>query len=102
MCSLVANCCLKISVVLHGALHGFREGQGTGAATLEENLSQKLVGLAHEPLFRVFLDVRKEYDSLDRGRSLEILKICRLGTNLSWVIKTTGSGRGLYKRQGIT
>ena len=65
MFSVVVNCWLKISVVLHDALHGFREGRGAGTATLEANMSQQLAGLAYEPLFQVFLDVSKSYDSMD-------------------------------------
>ena len=53
--------------------HGFREGQGMWAANLEAKLVQKLDRLAHNPLFQDFLDVRKVYDSLDRGQCLEIL-----------------------------
>ena len=64
--SVVVNCWLKISVVLHDALHGFREGRGAGTATLEANMAQYLAGIVHEPLFQVFLDVRKSYDSMDR------------------------------------
>ena len=35
--------------------------------TLEAKLAQKLAGISNYPLFQVFLDVRKAYDSLDRG-----------------------------------
>ena len=37
--SVVLNCCLKRSVVLHDALHGFRSGRGMGMATLEAELA---------------------------------------------------------------
>ena len=43
--------------------YGFREGRGTGTAKLEAKLVQQLTRIAHEPLFQVFLDVRKVYDS---------------------------------------
>ena len=41
---------------------------------MEENLSQQLEGIAHEPLFKVLLDVQKAYDSLDRGWCMDILR----------------------------
>ena len=63
----VINFRLKRSLNLHDALHEFREGRGTRTATLEENLVHEFAGLVHEPLFQVFLDVQKVYDSLDRG-----------------------------------
>ena len=55
---------------LHDALHGFRAGWGMGMGSLEANLAQQFVEIAHEPLFQVFLDVCKAYDSLDRGRCI--------------------------------
>ena len=75
----VINCNIKRSVTLHNALHGFRAGRGTGTATLEEKLAQKLAGIAHEPLSQVFLYVQKAYDSLYRCRCMEILRGCRMG-----------------------
>ena len=51
VCAAVLNYRLKRSVILHDVLHGFREGRGTGTATLEAKLAQQLAGLAHEPLF---------------------------------------------------
>ena len=68
VCAVVVTCCLKRSVELHDALHGFREERGTGAANLEDNLEQQLDGIAHDPLFQVLLYVYKSYDSFDRGR----------------------------------
>ena len=55
VCTAVVNCWLKQGVVLHDSLHGSRGGRVTGTSTLEANLSQHLMGLAHEPLFQVFL-----------------------------------------------
>ena len=66
VCTAVANCRLKWGVVLHKDLHRFRVGHGTGTATLEANLAQQVAGIAHKPLFQVFLDIHKAYDSLDR------------------------------------
>ena len=54
-------------LTLYDALHGFRAGRGTGTETLEENSVQQLVGIAHKPLFQVFLDVRKAYDLFGYG-----------------------------------
>ena len=40
---------------------------------MEAKLEQQLAGILHKPLFKVFIDVRKAYSSLDRGRCMEIL-----------------------------
>ena len=82
----VVNFRIKRSVTLHDILHGFREERGAGTATLEENFAQQLAGIAHEPLFRVFLDVRKAYDSLYRGRCMEIMMGYRMGSRTSRLI----------------
>ena len=68
-------------MILHDAMPGFRAGRGTGIATLEAKLFQKLAGVSHKPLFQVFLYVRKAYDSLDRGRCMEILRGYGIGQN---------------------
>ena len=65
---------LTTGLQLHDALHGFREGRGTGTATLEAKLLQKLAAMREEVLYMIFLDLTKAYDALDRSRSLEILK----------------------------
>ena len=78
VCAAVVNCWLKRSVTLHDTLHGFRAGRGTGKATLEKKLAQQLAGIVHKPLFQVFLDVRKAYESLYRGQCMEILQEYRM------------------------
>ena len=86
VCTAVINCCLKQSVVFHNSMHGFREGRGMETATLKANLAQQLSGLAHETLFQVFLDICKAFDSLDRGRCLEVLRSYWLSPNLSCLL----------------
>ena len=57
-CATVVNCRLRRGVVLHESFQGFIGGQGTGTATLEAKLAQQLLGIAHDPLFQVFLDMQ--------------------------------------------
>ena len=40
----------------------------------------------HEPLFQVFLDVQKVYDSLDRGRCMEIMRRYGMGQRIAHLI----------------
>ena len=83
VCTVVVNCRLKRSVVLYDALHRFRTGRGMGTAMLEANLYQQLVGISHEHIFQLFLNVQKAYDSLDQERCLELLRGYGLGPNLA-------------------
>ena len=83
VCTVVVNCRLNRGAVFHDALHGFRVGQVTGMVTLEAKLAQHLSGLVHEPLFQVFLDIRKAHDSLERGLCLKVLRGYGVGPNLA-------------------
>ena len=44
-----------------------------GTEIMEANLAQQLVGLYHDLLLQVLLDVYKAYKLLDRGRCMEIM-----------------------------
>ena len=66
-----------------------------GTATLEAKRAQNMVGLAHETLFQVFLDVRKAYESLDRDQCLQLLSGYGMGTNLARLLDN------YWKRQRI-
>ena len=59
------------SITYHDVLHGFRAGRGTGTATLESKLLQKLAAMRDEVLYAIFLDLTKAYDALDRSRCLK-------------------------------
>ena len=73
-------------MTLNDALYEFRLGRGTGTDTLEAKLVQQLVGIAHEPLFQVFLDVRKVYKSMDRVRCTEIMRGYGMVQNMARLI----------------
>ena len=82
ICFSIINNRLHYSISRHDYLHNFIQGRGVATSNLESNLDQYLAGLFHETLFPVFLDVRKSYDLLYRGRCMEILRRYGLGTNL--------------------
>ena len=94
---VVVNCFLKRSMTLHDALNGFWLGRSTRTATFEAKLVQQLVGLEHEPLFQVFLDVRKAYVSMDRRRCMEILRGYRMGQNMARLIDHNWDNRRFSK-----
>ena len=76
------------SITYHDALHGFRAGCGTGTATLEAKLLQKLAALREEVLYVIFLDLTKVYDALDRSRYLDILEGYVVGPNARRLLTT--------------
>jgi hypothetical protein len=77
---------LKI-IPLHDCLHGFLPGRGTGTATLEAKLTQQLTYLEQTPLYSIFIDLKKAYDSVDRGRCLDILTGYGAGPKLTNVLR---------------
>ncbi len=70
------------ALLLHEALHGCRNGHGTGTAILEAKLAQQLAHLKQEPFYRVFLDLKKAFNSMDRERCLLILEGYGTGPNM--------------------
>ena len=83
----IVNNRLHSPIILHHALHGFRKGRGTGMATMEANLEQELVGIVHEPLLQVFIDMQKAYNYLFREIFMEILRGYGLGTKLQRLLQ---------------
>ena len=61
-------------VEFRDSLHGFRAGRGTGTAIIEAKLAQQLAFREQAPLYGVFIDLRKAFNSMDRGRCLEVLE----------------------------
>ncbi len=45
----------------------------TGTAIMEVKLQQQLAWVDQDSLYQIYVDLRKAYDALDRGRCLEIL-----------------------------
>ena len=100
---MIVNSQLQSTIVLHDTLHGFRLGRGTGLAVMEAKVEQKLAGMVHDPLFEVFIDVQKAYDSLDIGICMDIIQGYILGPNLQRLLqrywdrqKVVPKARNLY------
>ena len=71
---VILNLCRTTSIAFHDVLHRFREGRGTGNASLKENIIQKLTSMREEVLYVIFLYLHKVYDALERDRCLDILE----------------------------
>jgi hypothetical protein len=65
LCSKIIHLRLQDKIEFHPDLHGFRPGRGTDTAILEAKLLMQLSGLYCQPLYQIFLDLSKAYDSLD-------------------------------------
>jgi hypothetical protein len=83
----IINRRLTARVDFHDAVHGFRVGRGTNTAIIELKLRMQLAQRTTKPLYFVFLDRKKAYNTLDRGRTLGITEGYGLGEKLCWIIK---------------
>lgn len=82
LCTSIIDRRLKAKIQFHDALHGFRAKRGTGTACLEAKMRMQLSAFQGTPLFQIFIDLRKAYDTLDRTRTMEILKGYGVGDRL--------------------
>ena len=76
-----------------------KQGRGTGTAIIEAKLLMQLHRRSGIPLFMVFIDLKKAYDTLDRHQALRILKAYGVGPNLIRIIQTVWEGDTLVPRQ---
>jgi hypothetical protein len=74
--------CRLAAIEFHPCLHGGLPKRGTGTATIKAKLAQQLAWMEQEPLYQVFVDLRKAYDHLDRERCLAIMTGYGVGPKL--------------------
>ena len=90
---------VKEVVVFHDFLHGFRTNRGTGTAILEVKLAQALACIEQAPLYMVFLDLRKAYDTVDRSRALEVFEQYGMGPRMLRLLRNFWSNQQVIPRQ---
>ena len=91
---------LTAGIKFHNELHSFREGRGTGTASLEAKLLQQLAAMREEVLYVIFLNLTKAYDALDRSRSLEILKGYGVGDRVRRLLREYWDKTTMVARAG--
>ena len=65
---VIINRCFTTSIAFHDLLHGLWAGCVKGNASIEAKLLQQLEAMRGEVLLKIFLDLHKAYDTLDRDR----------------------------------
>ena len=78
--TVITNLRFTAYIAFHNVLHVFQAGHGTGTASLEAKLLQKLTAMREEVLYAIFLDLHKAYYALDREIYTDILKGYGMGT----------------------
>ncbi len=74
--------CRLVSIEFHPCLHGGLPKRGTGTVTIEAKLAQQLAWMEQEPLYQLFVDLRKAYGHLDWERCLAIMTRYGVGPKL--------------------
>jgi len=85
--SAVMNWCLMMAIKFHDKIHGFLLGCGTGTACLEAKLGAQLALRSGCPLYHVYLDFSKAYDSIDCSSTLTILQDYGVGPWIIWLLE---------------
>ena len=73
---------------------------GTGTASLDAKLIQKLTKIREEVVYEVFIKIRKAYDALDRERCLEILMGYGVSPQIKKIIRHYWNHLSMVARSG--
>ena len=91
--------CLRASVRLHNALHGFRAGRRTETVILDLKMVQELKSMDQEPLFLVFLDLRKVDYTIYCGCLLTTLEGYGAGPHMCRLLETFWEHQEVFTHQ---
>ena len=89
---------LYASLQFHDVLHKFRVVRVTGTDIVDLNLAQELARIYHDPLFLVFLHLRKAYDIIDRDRLIHTLERYGAGPGLCELMENFWSQQKVVPR----
>ena len=70
----IINTHIKTEVMFHEVLHRFFSCRGMGRDIMELKMTQEIESINRESSLLVFLDLRKAYNTLDRGPLLQTLE----------------------------
>ena len=90
---------IKKVVTIHDVLHAFSVGRRTGKAIMELKLAQDLESVDQDPLFLVFLDLRRAYDNLFCGLILKTLEGCGVGPKMRGILEDLCALKEVVTRQ---
>ena len=95
----IMNRRIMASVSFHDCLHGFVPRRGTGTGCIEAKLAQQLNRKVHQTLFTVFVDLKKAFDTVHRGRLLDILAGYGVGPRLRGLLRCYWDNQQCVARQ---
>ena len=90
--SAIINRRIGSKIKFDDAVHGFRKKRGTGTAIMEAKLLAQMRCRLDEPLFLIFLDLKKAYDTLNRPQAMRILEKYGVGPKIRRIIQCIWDG----------
>lgn len=81
------NVRIQNGIKFHPWVHGFHKQHRTSTSILDLILTTSFEKIQKDPLFTIFLDLRKSYDSVDRERLLHLLDIYGFGPRIKTIIE---------------
>ena len=85
--SSIINIRLTNTITFCDSVHGFRKQRGCFTAIGEAKLKMQISICNSRPLYQVYIDLKKAYDSIDRDRVLYILEAYGMGPKLTKYIR---------------
>ena len=80
-------------------VHGFRRQRGTYTAIGEAKIRMQIGACTSSPLYQVYLDLSKAYDSIDRDKTMSILEKYKVGPNVRNYIRKVWDSQRFFLRQ---
>jgi hypothetical protein len=98
--SAIIDARLKAKIQFHDSLHGFRAERGKATATIEVKLLMQNACAQSKALYQIFIDLAKAYGTLDRGRTMEVLKCYGTGPRVLRLLENFWNNQAVVARQG--
>ena len=86
--SMIIHICINDQIQFHLEIHSFHHKRGKGMCILEAKLDMQLASYLCQPLYQIYLDLTKAYDTLDCKCALSLLKAYGLGPNTHSLIES--------------
>ena len=99
--STIINSRLASTIKFDYEIHGFRAGRGTGTAIMEAKLRMQLHTRSHIPLYMIFMDLKKAYDTLDRNQAVRVLKGYGVGPAIIRIIERIWEGDTMFPKCAV-
>jgi hypothetical protein len=71
---MILHLCLQAVIDFHPSLHSFHQCRSTGMCILEAKLQMQLASYLCQPLYQIFIDLTKAYNTLVHSRTLSLLE----------------------------